>query len=206
MVINKELRSIMWQPRPWTYLSVILFSSSGCVSSQLFKEATGDLRTCREQLDTLRESQLQCVMRRDDGARQSTAEAPTQSAIISKIDAPKLTELLQGYGAQVQPQGERLLFRVGRLNAWVQRFDEGKNLFFKSQFTGFRTTLQLTNDWNLRRRFSRTYLSPEGHAVIESDLLLAEGVTEETVKAWLRVCLKELVDFHKALTRFESSL
>jgi hypothetical protein len=58
-------------------------------------------------------------------------------------------------------------------------------LFYHVQ-PGVTAELAAVNAWNLNHRFSRSYLDPDGDAVIECDLDLAGGVGEENVREFLK--------------------
>ena len=202
---SRPVFSSCWA-RMLAYLSLSLSGLlSSCVSSKLFQEATQDLRTCRSQLDEEREQRFQSERERRETPRPASNETPPM--LVTEVEREGVAQLLGQLGAQVlQVRGEQILFEVNRLKGIIQFFEGGKFLLFRANFTGFRTTLQFTNDWNLRRHFSYAYLSQEGNALIESDLLLSAGVSAQTVHVWLRICLEELVRFHQALVQFEGSL
>lgn len=63
--------------------------------------------------------------------------------------------------------------------------NHGQSLGVLSAFKA-RPTLQRTNEWNQRRRFSRAYLDASGDAVLEADLDLEGGVTSEGVEEFFK--------------------
>jgi hypothetical protein len=67
-------------------------------------------------------------------------------------------------------------------------------------YVGFLDTplsFEKANDWNRRRRFARAYQDEDGDAVLEADLDFTGGVTEEAVKAWIRLFRDQANEFAK---------
>jgi hypothetical protein len=57
-------------------------------------------------------------------------------------------------------------------------------------YVGFGDTKPSTsriNKWNQSKRFSRAYIDDDGNPVLESDLDFAGGVTDDTIKAWIKL-------------------
>jgi hypothetical protein len=65
---------------------------------------------------------------------------------------------------------------------------------FKS---GGKVTLETINTWNREKRFSRAYIDSDKDAVIESDLDLEGGVTNESIDEFIRTFRTSLKDFIK---------
>jgi hypothetical protein len=47
-------------------------------------------------------------------------------------------------------------------------------------------TLATVNEWNQKNNFSRAYIDKDGNAVLESDLVLSGGVTNDTVEIFVK--------------------
>ena len=54
-----------------------------------------------------------------------------------------------------------------------------EDLTFYLGFLDLKPTLQLINDWNMNKRFSRAYLDQDQDAVVEMDLDMVKGVSPE---------------------------
>lgn len=60
-------------------------------------------------------------------------------------------------------------------------------LFYTGWATEDEISLALINDWNSGSRFGRAYVDDSGDPVIELDLLMAGGVTANTIREYITV-------------------
>ncbi len=93
-----------------------------------------------------------------------------------------------------------LLVEVGDLRARMNLRDEGSGtaeVYWLSAAFSFDTpvTMAVANAWNADRLYSRSYVNPDGEIVLESDLDLAGGVTEERLIDHLRTWRMLLSEF-----------
>ena len=63
----------------------------------------------------------------------------------------------------------------------------GSLLFYTGWATEVDISLAMINDWNSASRFGRAYIDDSGDPVIELDLLIAGGVTADTIREYLTV-------------------
>jgi hypothetical protein len=55
------------------------------------------------------------------------------------------------------------------------------------------------NEWNKTKRFARAYADDDGNPVLESDLDFAGGVTDDAIKAWIRLFESSVTSYVKFL-------
>ncbi len=60
-------------------------------------------------------------------------------------------------------------------------------LFYTGWAADDEVLLSMINDWNRQSRFGRAYVDSSGDPVIELDLLMAGGVTAETIQQYITV-------------------
>ena len=68
-------------------------------------------------------------------------------------------------------------------------------LFFAGWNTEEDFPLSATNEWNRTSRFGRAYVDDQGDPVVELDLLLAGGVTMQTIKEYMNVFTETVMSF-----------
>jgi len=68
-------------------------------------------------------------------------------------------------------------------------------LFFAGWNTEGDFPLSAINEWNRTSRFGRAYVDDQGDPVVELDLLLAGGVTAQTIKEYINVFTETVISF-----------
>ena len=118
--------------------------------------------------------------------------------------------LAQGVRTGITPGEMEALLKAGSYR--YERVEEGGSVYFHLRlaglmavlflqdcregsceslllYAGFSTdnppSLELVNEWNREKRFSRAYLDEEGDPVLEADLDLAGGVADGAIRAFL---------------------
>jgi hypothetical protein len=66
-------------------------------------------------------------------------------------------------------------------------------------FGGQQVTAEKMNDWNRGHRFTRAYRDSDGDPVLESDIDFTGGVTEENIKAWIKIFRNSTGQYSKFL-------
>lgn len=66
-------------------------------------------------------------------------------------------------------------------------------------YVGFKTKVsaEKMNEWNRGHRFTRAYQDEDGEAALEADLDFAGGVTEASLKAWIKLYRELLIEYAK---------
>ena len=70
-----------------------------------------------------------------------------------------------------------------------------EDINFYLGFLDLKPTLEVINDWNLNKRFSRAYLDQDKDACIEMDLDLVNGVSAEYLDAQFELWNMVLTQF-----------
>jgi hypothetical protein len=76
----------------------------------------------------------------------------------------------------------------------------GGSLMFDSSFKGRGNQdvpIERTNEWNLKKRFSRAFVDNQGWGVVQLDLDFYGGTNERIIRAWLGMCRITINDFAK---------
>jgi hypothetical protein len=106
--------------------------------------------------------------------------------IITGADVDAVLNAARGYGSASlasQPNGDPLI--NGRIEGlgyqvFFRNCTENarcEDINFYVGFLNTKPTLQVINDWNLSKRFSRAYLDQDQDACVEMDLDLVQGVS-----------------------------
>jgi len=117
--------------------------------------------------------------------------APAAERLHTSISGEALRGIMlaEGYNAQaltLDKDGDVVWKLDGyRTNLIID--DDGDSIEFSSAFTD-PSTLEKVNAWNRSKRYSRSYLDADGDPVLELDLDLSGGVTQERILDFLRTC------------------
>jgi hypothetical protein len=109
-------------------------------------------------------------------------------ATITGADTEEVLNAARGYGSATltkQTNGDPQI--TGKINGisyqvYFRNCTDNANcedLNFYLGFLDLKPSLEVINDWNLNKRFSRAYLDPDKDACIEMDLDLVKGVSPE---------------------------
>ena len=119
------------------------------------------------------------------------ALALTISAQAQSLTAANTDEILnaaRGYGSatltaqsngdpQITGKVDGITYQIYFRNCTDNKKCEDLNFYLG--FLDLKPTLQVINDWNMNKRFSRAYLDQDQDAVVEMDLDMVKGVSAE---------------------------
>ena len=116
--------------------------------------------------------------------------------LITGADTDEILNVAKGYGAatlttqsngdpQITGKIDGIAYQVYFSNCTDNANCEDLN--FYAGFLDLKPTLEVINDWNFNKRFSRAYLDQDKDACIEMDLDLVKGVTAEYLDAQFSV-------------------
>ena len=116
-----------------------------------------------------------------------TLSAQAQT-VITGADTDEILNAARGYGAAnltTQSNGDPQI--TGKIEGityqiYFRNCTDGKDcedLNFYLGFLDIKPTLEVINDWNFNKRFSRAYLDGDKDACVEMDLDLVKGVSAE---------------------------
>lgn len=122
------------------------------------------------------------------GALALALTVSAQAQTITGADTDEILNAARGYGSATlseQSNGDPQI--TGKINGityqvYFRNCTNGKDcedLNFYLGFLDLKPTLEVINDWNFNKRFSRAYLDQDKDACVEMDLDLVKGVSPE---------------------------
>ncbi|WP_240229343.1 YbjN domain-containing protein [Devosia lacusdianchii] len=123
------------------------------------------------------------------GALALALTAPAQAqTLLTGADTDEILNAARGYGAatlSTQSNGDPQI--NGKINGISYQVyfrnctnnTDCEDLNFYVGFLDLKPTLEVINDWNFNKRFSRAYLDQDQDACVEMDLDMVKGVTAE---------------------------
>ena len=123
---------------------------------------------------------------------------------ITGADTDEILNIARGYGAatlatqsngdpQISGKISGISYQVYFRNCTDNADCEDLNFYLG--FLDLKPTLEVINDWNLNKRFSRAYLDQDKDACIEMDLDLVNGVSAEYLDAQFELWNMVLTQF-----------
>lgn len=123
-------------------------------------------------------------------------------AVMTEVSPEQMSTILTAMGLEVSqasgaPEGgpAPLLVELGGYRALVFLLNDNTDAQLYTVFPGRNAGTDLMNRWNRDYRFARAYRDDEGDPVLEADLDFVGGVTEETIKAWVRLFRDNVMDY-----------
>ena len=131
-------------------------------------------------------------------ARPATASA---QEIMSSVSAKHMESILSSMGLDFEKKSD---------TSWRVDLDGKKVLLIMANdntdaqlYIGFGDTqvnAKQMNEWNADHRFGRAYADDDGNPVLESDLDFAGGVTDDIIKAWIKLYGAQVKSYIKFLS------
>jgi hypothetical protein len=126
------------------------------------------------------------------GALALALTASAQAQTITGADTDEILNAARGYGSATlgeQSNGDPQI--TGKINGityqvYFRNCTNGadcEDLNFYLGFLDIKPTLEVINDWNFNKRFSRAYLDQDQDACVEMDLDMVKGVSAEYLDA-----------------------
>ncbi|MDR2354542.1 MAG: YbjN domain-containing protein [Deltaproteobacteria bacterium] len=116
--------------------------------------------------------------------------------VYNTITINQLYDLMvdQDYEVKVSETESNTKVIIWELNGKVAVLRLGKNsddIIFYTIFgeSSRKITVNMVNKWNQDKRFSRSYLDTDNDPILELDLDLEGGVTQERIIKYLRTCV-----------------
>jgi hypothetical protein len=125
------------------------------------------------------------------------AGGASQGNIFYKITKEELVKILkaEGYSAELDKDGD-IIWKLEGYNALVLTPNDNSIEFYIA-FTESKATLEKINQWNMNRRYSRSYMDEKKQACLELDLDLEGGVTQDRIRDFLKTCRESFVTWYK---------
>ena len=130
--------------------------------------------------------------------------ATSAQTLLTGADTAEILNAARGYGAaslttqsngdpQITGKIEGITYQVYFRNCTNN--EDCEDLNFYLGFLDLKPTLEVINDWNLNKRFSRAYLDQDKDACIEMDIDLVNGVSAEYLDAQFELWNMVLTQF-----------
>ncbi|MFO0870616.1 MAG: YbjN domain-containing protein [Pirellulales bacterium] len=120
------------------------------------------------------------------GSSTAPRAAAAESEVVAKMSAGRIERLMQQLGLQNVTEIDNNTYRFEFDGVRIVLFNKGDTLRLYTEFSGTQIRLSRINEWNRVKRFVRAYLDEDDDAVLEGDLQLTGGVTEQNVSEWIK--------------------
>ncbi|WP_430408214.1 YbjN domain-containing protein [Hydrogenophilus thiooxidans] len=112
-----------------------------------------------------------------------------KSAKLHVYTVDEMVRLLEKHGFNASKKDANAIrFMYENSLILMVRYNDGDwQLYYGT--SGVKLTYEQINDWNRTKRISRAYIDRDGDPVVESDLLVGKGVTEDQVMNFIKVFL-----------------
>ena len=115
------------------------------------------------------------------------SNAPVNSATnLRELNPEQIIVLVRSVGGDIKRFGNRLMAIFGKIKTQIVYTRKDKVLTAHARFKGYKNDLKFINDWNRTKRFSRAYIDKDADIVLEAEIDLEPGVSEEAIKNWLK--------------------
>lgn len=135
----------------------------------------------------------------------ATSAAQAQQFVFSELSDPHFRRVLRGMGydeIEILEETDDTCSMLVVINDWnvvITNYQGSGSVRMFAIFTNddgiTEETLEMANNWNRDRRFSKVLLDDDGDWIIESDFDVASGITQEQLEAWIDVWVVRLNDF-----------
>ncbi len=117
--------------------------------------------------------------------RPTATSAKSSEQVVKSITVKQMFAIMRAEGYSVTLSQDNVEWKIdGYTCAMLVAPDA---IQFYSGFKGG-ATLEKVNEWNKKRRFSRTYLDDSGDPCLELDLEITGGVTRARIVDFLKTC------------------
>lgn len=114
--------------------------------------------------------------------------------VKTKYSVDELFTLIKNEGYSVEKRSEqRLLIKVNGVRYALYLLDDG-DLQMGYGVSGQKISLEKINEWNRTKRLSRAYRDNDGDPMLESDLDISAGVSEEVVVRFIKLFINQSAD------------
>ena len=198
-------------------LGVIVGSTSGCGCKELtalLEEQQEQSKRLQERLVQLQDKnkrvrdeaqknreeleRAQLELKRVQGTR--TRITSPRHALVFKIDTPLLKRLAEESGASVEQVLEDKVRVITTFNGrYITQvgFQASKNIIYAQTFRRGISNIKIANLWNRKNAFSRSYVDDKGDLILEADINIRGGVSQEMLKLWFKSWREATVSFHR---------
>lgn len=111
---------------------------------------------------------------------------PNVSHNLRNLNPDQIMILVKAVGGDIKRFGDRLMAIFGKIKAQIAYSRKDRVLTAHARFKGYTNDLKFINDWNRTKRFSRAYIDKDQDIVLEAEIDLEPGMSEEAIKNWLK--------------------
>jgi hypothetical protein len=114
-------------------------------------------------------------------------------ALLTEVSPKEMTKLLGSMGFEVKEQKalesdqHALKFELSGYTVVMFLANGNTDAQLYVGFSDEQVTPQQMNEWNKAHRFSRAYVDGDGNPILETDIDFTGGVSEDNIKAWVRL-------------------
>ncbi len=124
---------------------------------------------------------------------------PAPAGTVTQLSNSQLAAVLKRMGFEYKPSEKKpdnLIVTMNGYKVLLINYPNSIQLYAGFKSAG-KVSLDTINTWNREKRFSRAYLDSDNDAVIESDLDLEGGVSNEAIDEFIRTFRNSLGNFAK---------
>ena len=116
--------------------------------------------------------------------RSSSPTIPANN--LRELNPEQIIVMVRAVGGDIKRFGNRLMAIFGKIKTQIVYTRKDRVLTAHARFKGYSNDLKFINDWNRTKRFSRAYIDKDKDIVLEAEIDLEPGVSEEAIKNWLK--------------------
>jgi hypothetical protein len=118
----------------------------------------------------------------------STARPVAAQDVMTAVSAKHIEAVLTGMGFDfTQKNDHTWKFELADKNVLLFLENDNTDAQLYIGFGDTKVSPSKMNEWNKSHRFTRAYADDDSNPVLESDLDFTGGVTDETIKAWIKL-------------------
>jgi len=118
----------------------------------------------------------------------TTARPAAAQDIMTSVSAKHMESILSGMGVDfTQKNDHTWKFELGGKNVLLFLENDATDAQLYIGFGDTKVSPSKMNEWNKSHRFTRAYSDDDSNPVLESDLDFAGGVTDDIIKAWIKL-------------------
>lgn len=162
-------------------------SNESSVKAQVSLERQKDLKSELKQLRDAFMLEQNRWREQVDSLSKTRSSSPTLSGDnLREINPEQIMLLVKAVGGDIKRFGNRLMAIFGKIKTQIVYTRKDRVLTAHARFKGYSNDLKFINDWNRTKRFSRAYIDKDQDIVLEAEIDLEPGVSEEAIKNWLK--------------------
>lgn len=108
--------------------------------------------------------------------------------VMTTVSDKHMEGILDGMGLDYTKMKDHTYkFELGSYKVLLFLENDNSDAQLYIGFSDKTVTAKRMNEWNKSKRFARAYVDGDENPVLEADLDFAGGVTDDTIKAWIKL-------------------